>query len=878
MSSSNRTPTLLKDYQPPQFTIKTVNLGIEIQNKKTLVKSVLTISENNTTCTQNKHLRLNGVGLNLKEISLDKNRLETHEYEYLDDELVVFNVPKIFVLETLVEVDPRNNSTLSGLYFSKSGYFTQCEAEGFRRITFYLDRPDIMAQFRTTIWANVEDYPVLLSNGNLIDKGRKGQTHWATWEDPFPKPCYLFAMVAAKLSKIEDSFTTMSGRHISLKIFAEPSRTKQCQFAMLALKNAMKWDEEEFNLEIDLEQYSIVAVDDFNMGAMENKGLNIFNSKYILAEPELSTDRDYMFIDRVIAHEYFHNWTGNRVTCRDWFQLSLKEGLTVFRDQEYGADRYSRATQRIQEVRNLRGVQFPEDASPMAHAVRPQSYFEINNFYTATVYEKGAEVVRMLHTLVGKENFLRGMSLYFERHDGCAVTTEDFVDCIADASGEDLTQFKLWYDRPGTPTISAEEFYDPSSQIYKITLEQSLPGHNFEIDTPLHIPVTLGLIDQDGKELTSSLNGASVGKKTHILSMTKQKETFQFHNIPRKPIPSILRNFSAPVLLEFPYESATLTHQMTHDTDTFNRWEASQILATGVILKNVERIKSSLEASYPKQFFDALEHILFNSKKDPAFTAEVISLPSELFLAEKMEQVDPEVLHLSRTSLIKKIAENYKKSLLAIYDSNSSSGPYQPDPISAGRRSLKNMCLHYLMELGDPDILSICVEQFKQSDNMTDTISSLSALVNTDSPKKKWALDSFYERWRSEPSAVDKWLSVQAAARTSETLEVVKSLTQHEAFNHTNPNKVYSLLRTFSSNHLQFHDKNGHSYRFLAGQIIVLDSINPQVAARISRGFDRCQRFDAQRWASAKKALLSIFNNSSLSKDTREIISKTLNK
>ncbi len=878
MSRSNRTPTLLKDYQPPRFFIKKVSLNIEIHAEKTLVRSKLEFSVNKFFSKENSRLVLNGVSLILKEIYLGGSQLGEDAYNYENDELTIFNVPESCILETLVEIDPRHNSTLSGLYFSKRGYFTQCEAEGFRRITFFLDRPDVMAQFVTTISADREHFPVLLSNGNLVGTGQVGRTHWATWEDPFPKPCYLFAMVAANLSKIQDNFTTMSGRRISLKIYVESGRTKQCKFAMSALKTAMKWDEEKFGLEVDLDQYSIVAVEDFNMGAMENKGLNIFNSKYILAEPDLSTDRDYMFIDRVIAHEYFHNWTGNRVTCRDWFQLSLKEGLTVFRDQEYGADRYSRATQRIQEVRNLRAVQFPEDASPMAHAVRPKSYFEINNFYTATVYEKGAELVRMLHTLVGVENFRKGMDLYFKRHDGCAVTTDDFVDSIADACGSDLTQFKLWYDRPGTPVVSAESEYDPISKTFEIKLEQSLPGYDFSTHTPFHIPIAVGLIDPEGNDLNTSLIDQNEVKTTHILAMKKKKEIFTFKNIPVKPTLSLLRNFSAPVSLQFPYDANALTHQMSHDTDTFNRWEASQILATKVILDNAERIKSGLSQKYPEHFLNAIENILANSRQDPAFTAEVISLPSELFLAEKMSTVDPENLNLSRVSLIKKIAKMYKNSILEIYKSNSAIEPYKPDPAATGRRSLKNICLQYLMELGEHSIQSICIDQFKNSDNMTDTIASLSAMVNTDCDKKNWALKIFYDRWNQEPSAVDKWLSVQAASRSPETLAIVKLLTQHEAFDYTNPNKVYSLLRTFSVNHLQFHNKNGLGYKFLAEQIIILDSINPQVAARISRGFDRCQRLNAERWSLAKDALMLIYNSSSLSKDTREIVSKTLDK
>ncbi len=874
---SSAEPTLLKNYQPPSFFISTIDLDIDIQDNQTFVKARLEITKNFDCPKTTNHLVLNGVELSLRNIFLDQTRLNDEDYKVLGETLTVYNVPNSFFLETLVSINPKSNSTLSGLYVSKNGYFTQCEAEGFRRITFYLDRPDIMARFTTKIKANKHNYPILLSNGNLVASGRDGEDHWAQWEDPFPKPSYLFAMVAANLAKLSSTFQTLSGRGITLNIFAQHGKTQQCVFAMEALKKSMEWDEKVFGLEIDLDQYTIVAVDDFNMGAMENKGLNIFNSKYILAQPELSTDKDYMFIDRVVAHEYFHNWTGNRVTCRDWFQLSLKEGLTVFRDQEYGADMYSRATQRIQEVRNLRGIQFPEDASPMAHAVRPQSYIEINNFYTATVYEKGAELVRMIYTLIGQKKFRQGMDLYFIRHDGSAATTDDFVEAMQDASQYDLSQFKLWYDRSGTPKIVARGVYNQSDKSYELNLSQFLEGFDFGRDTPMHIPIAVGFINSNGKDLRTQLDLESEEKTTHVLSLKKQEQTFLFQNVVEKPVISLLRGFSAPVSLEYTHDSTSLTHQMAYDSDSFNRWEASQILSTRVMLDSLDCLPKNSNPEYPEYFFAALNQVLLTSESDPAFTAEMITLPSEIFLAEKLEKVYPEKIHFARRHLVQTIAKTFKDLLLEIYTSNLTPGIYCPDHNSSGKRALKNICLQYLMELANPDIKSICMKQFKNSNNMTDTISSLVAITNNYPEKRNWALENFYNRWEHEPSAIDKWFSVQAATSCKDTLDNVKKLTKHKAFDYTNPNKVYSLIRTFGVNHYQFHQENGEGYQFLAEQILVLDAINPQVAARISRCFDRCRRFDNELWMKAHKSLLMIYDSPSLSTDTREVISKTIN-
>ena len=868
--------TFLKNYEVSEYLITDVQLDISISKNKTTVTAKLKIKENPNHPKPSGTIFLNGSQLTLVSVAIDNSLLAKDDYQLKDDILIIPGIPQSFVLTTEVKITPRSNSSLSGLYVSKNGYFTQCEAEGFRRITYFLDRPDIMATFTTKITANKNDYPTLLSNGNLVQSGEEGDNHWVIWKDPFPKPCYLFAMVAANLSVLADTFVTMSGRLINLNIYVPHGQKNRCQFAMNALKNAMKWDEDNFGLEIDLDQYAIVAVDDFNMGAMENKGLNIFNSKYILADPEISTDKDYMFIDRVVAHEYFHNWTGNRVTCRDWFQLSLKEGLTVFRDQEYGADTYSRSTQRIQEVRNLRNIQFPEDASAMAHAVRPQSYVEINNFYTATVYEKGAEIVRMIDSLLGKEQFVKGMNLYFERHDGTAATTDDFVSAMQDASNYDLSQFKLWYDRPGTPKLTARGTYNEALQTYELVLEQSLTGFDFTKEEPLHIPVAVGLIGAKGIDLNIQLENNRENKTTHLISLKKKRQSYMFSNVSEKPVPSILRGFSAPVILEYSKDPISLRHQMAYDSDSFNRWEACQTLTIQVLLKNIHRIQTRTLPEYPDYYISAMRQLLESSRKDPSFLAEVITLPSENFMAEQVNIVDPESIHNARVNLRKHIATAFRNLMLEIYTENSIVQPYSPDSFSAGKRALKNTCLQYLMELEENDIKLMCIDQFKNADNMTDRLSSLVSILNNDSQKKEWALQHYYSQWKNDPSAIDKWFSVQASSRAIDTLKIVKSLTQHKAFDYSNPNKVYALIRSFGVNHLRFHDKSGEGYNFLADQIIKLDGINPQVAARISRSYDRCKRLDHDRWSLACKALTKINNFSSLSKDTREVISKIL--
>ena len=870
----------LTDYAPPAFLVPAVALDIELYEDHASVRSRLSVERR--ASDPRAPLVLDGEELELVSVALDGRALAASEYALDEARLTLAAVPQRCIVETVSRIRPRQNTKLMGLYASKDGYFTQCEAEGFRRITWFVDRPDVMAKYSVTLHADREKYPVLLANGNLAASGEEGPRHWARWEDPFPKPCYLFAMVAAKLERLADGFVTRSGRTVELAVYVEPGRLEQCGFAMQALKRAMKWDEEVFGLELDLERYMIVAVGDFNMGAMENKGLNIFNTKYVLARPDTATDSDFMNIDRVVAHEYFHNWTGNRVTCRDWFQLSLKEGLTVFREQEFGADMYSRAVQRIQEVRGLRATQFPEDAGPMAHPVQPASYMEISNFYTATVYEKGAELVRMIHTLLGAAAFRRGMDLYFARHDGQAVTCEDFVAAMADASGVDLSQFKRWYEQAGTPVLEVSDAYDAEAGRYTLAVRQSCaPTPSQEVKLPLHIPLALGLVGPDGADIALRLEGeAAAGGTSRVLPVKQPEERFVFVDVRAKPVPSLARGFSAPVIVKYAYDEATLTHLMAHDSDDFNRWEAGQRLATNLVLQGAQALRTHRAVEVPRAFVAAFARVLESGRHpgrgDPAFAAEALSLPSETTLAEQMSVVDPDALHQARLQVRVQLAWDLKPELLDAYRALRVTGPYSPDAESAGRRSLRNLALGYLMELDDPEIRGLCMTQFEHADNMTDAMAALAMLANCDCHERKVALDAFYAKWREEPLVMDKWLAVQAASRLPGTLAEVMRLTAHPAFDIRNPNKVYALIRGFCSNHVRFHAADGAGYAFAAERIVELDALNPQVAARVARAFDRWRKFDAGRQAHARAALERIRATTRISKDILEVVSKSL--
>ena len=874
----------LKDYTPPSFLISTVELDVDIGDSHTLVKSTAAVRRN-PQGARDGALILDGDELELESIAIDGKPLPASAYEAQPDRLTVHEVPERFTLTTVCRIRPQQNTKLMGLYASKDGYFTQCEAEGFRRITYFLDRPDVMARYTTTIHADIESFPVLLSNGNLAANGteqsRDGRArHWARWEDPFPKPSYLFAMVAARLDKLEDAFRTRSGREVKLQIYVERGKLDQCSFAMEALKKSMRWDEQVFGLELDLDQYMIVAVGDFNMGAMENKGLNIFNTKYVLARPDTATDSDFMFIDRVVAHEYFHNWTGNRVTCRDWFQLSLKEGLTVFRDQEFGADTYSRPVQRIQEVRALRAAQFPEDAGPMAHPIRPQSYMEISNFYTATVYEKGAEVVRMIHTLLGAERFRLGMDLYFQRFDGQAVTTDDFVQAMQDASGVDLSQFRRWYDQAGTPVLEVTGEYSATDRRYTLMVKQSCsptPGQSEK--QPLHIPLALGLIGADGKEIDLVLEGErpDTALKTRVLPVKSAEERFVFTQVATPPVPSLLRSFSAPVILRFAYSEAQLTHLLAHDTDAFNRWEAGQRLAVDLLLRGIGEHQAGRVPQFPEAFAAAFGRVLAQGTTDPAFTAEALTLPTEGYLSEQMQVIDPDAIHAVRVALRRHLANALRDRWLETYRGFETQGPYSPDADAAGRRALRNLCLGYLMELDDEASRTLALRQFDTADNMTDAMAALSVLVNCDCPQRETALERFYARWKDEALVVDKWFAVQATSRLPDTLAAVKRLMKHPAFELRNPNRMRALVSSFChSNQVRFHTADGSGYAFLAENVRALDPLNPQVAARLARALDRWKKLDAQRQAQARRALEAIRETAGLSRDVFEVVTRAL--
>ncbi len=877
------TTVFLKDYSPPAFLMPAIDLDVSIHDDHAEVRARLALQRNPAARDPRAPLVLDGEELQLLAVALDGRSLAPAEYSLDGGRLRIPDVPDAFTLETAVRIEPRKNTQLMGLYASKDGYFTQCEAEGFRRITFAPDRPDVMARYTTTIRADQARYPVLLSNGNLVATGVDTTVatpvrHWARWEDPFPKPSYLFAMVAAKLDVLEDEFVTRSGKRARLAIYVEPGKLDQCGFAMQALKKAMRWDEDTFGLELDLDHYMIVAVGDFNMGAMENKGLNIFNTKYVLARPDIATDTDFLNIERVVAHEYFHNWTGNRVTCRDWFQLSLKEGLTVFRDQEFGADTYSRAVTRIQEVRGLRAAQFPEDAGPMAHPVRPQSYTDISNFYTATVYEKGAEVVRMIHTLLGKAGFRRGMDLYFQRHDGQAATTDDFVAAMADANGYDLAQFKLWYDQAGTPTVHARGEHDPAGARFVLTVRQSIPPTPGQpVKQPMHIPIALGLVGPDGRELPLRLEGEPAPPGTdRVLSLREAETRWVFVDVPARPVPSLLRRFSAPVNLDYDYSEADLTHLMAHDTDAVNRWEAGQRLALAIILRGVAALQAGRAVEVPPAFLQAARRVLAGAALDPAFAAEALVLPAESYIAEQLDVVDPDAIHAARNALRAALARALRADLLAAYRSYSTPGPYSPDAQSAGRRSLRNLALGYLMELAETETTALCVRQFDTADNMTDRMAALTALANSDAPERAGALERFYAAWKHEPLVVDKWLAVQAGSRRPDTLARVKALLAHEAFDLRIPNKVFALIRGFCANQVRFHAADGAGYAFTAERILELDPLNPQVAARLARAFDRWRKLDARRQAHARAALERIAGAPGLSKGVAEVVTKAL--
>jgi aminopeptidase N len=877
--SKNSTPKtiFLRDYTPPDYLIDTVDLRFNLEDTETQVIAT-SQCRRNPEQTEPVPLVLMGQSLDLVRVQINDDVLTSEQYQIEDGMLMISSVPEQFTLEIETQVDPKNNTALEGLYQSSGNFCTQCEAEGFRRITYFLDRPDIMAKFTTTIEADKVRFPVMLSNGNPIDQGESGARHWIKWEDPFPKPCYLFALVAGDLVKIEDTFTTKSNRDIALHIFVEPQNHDKCDHAMQSLKKAMTWDEDVFGLEYDLDIYMIVAVDDFNMGAMENKGLNVFNSKYVLAKPDTATDADYEGIEGVIAHEYFHNWTGNRVTCRDWFQLSLKEGLTVFRDQEFSADMGARAVKRIQEVRVLKTAQFAQDAGPMAHPIRPEAYMEISNFYTVTVYNKGAEVIRMIHTLLGVDGFRRGMDLYFERHDGQAVTTEDFVAAMSDANQYDLGQFKRWYGQAGTPVLNVSTEYDADAKQYFITVEQSCPETPGQIDKkPFHIPFSVGLIADDGLPLALNYEGHLSEDSTLTLDVKEATQTFCFHDVASEPVPSLLRDFSAPVKLNYDYSSEQLAFLMANDQDEFNRWDAAQRFSINVIAGLVSDFQQDKSLVLDAKYSEVFAKTLMSSELDQSLIAEALTLPSENYLSEVFAQVDVEAIHVARQFLKKALAEAHQLALMGLYQTNQNDGEYQPSPKDIGQRRLKNLALSYLIELENQTCIDMCVGQFVLGGNMTDELSALQLLANKQCPERMMALEAFYYKWQNDPLVLDKWFSIQATTQIGDALNVVRHLMLHQDFNLKNPNKVRSLIGAFVSlNPYHFHAEDGSGYAFLADSVLKLDPMNPQIAARLVSAFTRWQKYDEHRRDLMITQLERIQQVEGLSKDVYEIVSKSL--
>ena len=827
----------LKDYIPPSYLVDVVDLHFDLDEDATIVRSRLVMRRNEAAQSDDSTLVLNGSHQQLLNIKLDGKELHAGEYQLTEEQLSIQEVPEQFTLEVESRINPRANTALEGLYLSSGLLTTQCEAEGFRRITYFPDRPDVMARFTVTLEADKEKFPVLLANGNLVASGdHKSGRHWARWEDPSLKPSYLFAVVAGPLVYQEDSFTTMSGRQVNLRIYVEQENSSKCDHAMASLKQAMRWDEEVYGREYDLDIYMIVAVNDFNMGAMENKGLNIFNASCVLASPESATDADYYTIQSIIGHEYFHNWSGNRVTCRDWFQLSLKEGFTVFRDQEFSADLNSRGVKRIDDVNVLRLHQFAQDAGPMAHPVRPDHYIEINNFYTVTVYNKGAEVVRMIRNLVGADDFRKGTNLYFSRHDGQAVTTDDFVRAMEDANSIDLTQFKRWYDQAGTPEISLLENYNAASKTFQLTLHQDTPATpGQEVKQPFHIPLNIGLLDSQGNDMSLKLTADAVDSMmTMTLSLTEAEQTYTFYDVPEKPFVSIGRGFSAPVKFIRQLSNSDLAFLLAHDSDDFNRWDAGQQLAINTLLALIEDYQHQRELRLPDEVIEAYRKALIHSQLDKAMIARIMTLPSESYIADQMTVVDVAAIHATREFMRQHLAQSLRDELLQTYRDNQSSGAYRFHADDMSQRSLKNCALAYLMSLADDSLQQLGVEQYRQGENMSDVLAALSLLAEVDGPAREESLVDFYHRWQHDPQVVEKWLAIQAGSSLPNTLEQVQALMQHPAFSLHNPNKVRALVGRFcAGNPVNFHAADGAGYRFLADRVLELDALNPSIAARL---------------------------------------------
>ncbi|SLM63639.1 MULTISPECIES: aminopeptidase N [Dickeya] len=858
------------DYRAPDYTITDIALDFDLGAQQT---RVVATSQVVLRGEKGAVLRLNGEGLTLLGVTV--NGQEWSAYRETAGALELTGVPEAFTLRIETQISPAANSALEGLYQSGEALCTQCEAEGFRHITYYLDRPDVLARFTTRITAEKSRYPYLLSNGNRVAQGElEDGRHWVEWQDPFPKPCYLFALVAGDFDVLRDTFVTRSGRDVALELFVDRGNLDRADWAMTSLKNAMKWDETRFGLEYDLDIYMIVAVDFFNMGAMENKGLNIFNSKYVLAKAETATDKDYLGIEAVIAHEYFHNWTGNRVTCRDWFQLSLKEGLTVFRDQEFSSDVGSRPANRIDNVRVMRGAQFAEDASPMSHPIRPDKVIEMNNFYTLTVYEKGSEVIRMMHTLLGEEKFQAGMRLYFDRHDGSAATCDDFVQAMEDASSVDLSQFRRWYSQSGTPVVTVSDEYDAATRQYRLHVSQMTPvGADKQDKLPLHIPLDVELYDNEGRVIALRQKGQALGS---VLNVTAAEQTFVFDDVPCQPVPSLLREFSAPVKLNYPWRDEQLTFLMRHASNAFSRWDAAQSLLGNYIRLNVARFQQQQPLSLPLHVVDAFRGVLLDEALDPMLAAQILSLPGENEMAELFEVIDPDAIAAVRQMLVHTLAHEMADELLAVYRANKLA-QYRVDQHDMGKRALRNLCLSYLAFADRAEADKWVTAQFHEADNMTDSLAAMSAAVAAQLPCADTLLAAFDERWHHDGLVMDKWFILQASSPAAGVLARVRDLLNHRSFSLGNPNRVRSLVGGFcAGNPSAFHAKDGSGYQFLTDMLTELNTRNPQVASRLIEPLIRLKRYDSARQALMRQALETLKGLENLSGDLFEKITKAL--
>ncbi|HCG7554260.1 aminopeptidase N [Vibrio parahaemolyticus] len=856
-----------KDYQAPSHTITDIDLTFDLYDNDTIVTALSKVVQKGESTT----LELDGEGLELRSVKVNGEDWAHHEVK--EASLVLSDLPAEFELEIITKIDPEANTALEGLYKSGGAFCTQCEAEGFRRITYYLDRPDVLAKYTTKVIADKATYPYLLSNGNRIAQGEaENGRHWVQWQDPHPKPAYLFALVAGDFDVLRDKYTTMSGRNVDLEIFVDKGNLDRAGHAMTSLINSMKWDEERFGLEYDLDIYMIVAVDFFNMGAMENKGLNIFNSKFVLANDQTATDRDYLGIEAVIGHEYFHNWTGNRVTCRDWFQLSLKEGLTVFRDQEFSSDLGSRAVNRIDNVRIIRGPQFAEDASPMSHPIRPDKVIEMNNFYTLTVYEKGSEVIRMYHTLLGEEGFQKGMKLYFERHDGTAATCEDFVSAMEDATGVDLKQFRLWYSQSGTPTLRVNSEYNAEAKTYALTVEQFTEATQDQAEKQaLHIPFDIELYDSKGQIIPLIINGESVH---NVLDIKQDKQTFVFENVAEQPVPSLLREFSAPVKLEYDYSDAELIFLMKHATNDFARWDASQMLLAKYIRQNVTNVQTGSEVQLSEDLIDAFRGVLLDENLEPAFIAQVFSLPSINEITGWYKQIDVDAVDTVLNSITVSLSAALEDELSATYHTLKQA-EYTIDHAAIGKRALRNQCLQFLAHTDKGNTL--VKAQYEAANNMTDTIAAMSAANSAQLECREELMADYSDKWKHDGLVMDKWFALQGTNPAEDALEKVKATMNHEAFSLKNPNRTRSLIGSFlAANPVRFHDKSGSGYQF-AGEILrQLNDSNPQVASRMIDPLLKFRKYDEARQAMIRAELEKLKAIDNLAKDLFEKVTKAL--